>query len=150
MTCVTEVAELLPHDGAMVLLDSVEKWSEAEIVCSSSSHTKSDNPLRVNGVLSVYAGVEYAAQAMAAHNALNARDVEVGGEAESPAQKPRQGVVAVASKIEASVLCLDEDPSPMVILVKSLDGTGDSSLYQFEIRQGDELRVAGRLLVMLV
>lgn len=150
MTRVTEVAKLLPHDGPMVLLDSVEGWSEDEIECHSLSHTKSNNPLRVDGVLSVYAGVEYAAQAMAAHNALNARAAAVGGEAGNTAQKPRQGVVAVASKIEASVLRLDEDPSPLVISVKSLDGTGDSSLYKFEIRQGEALRVAGRLLVMLV
>ena len=64
------IAALLPHDGAMVLLDEATAWDEARIACSARSHRDRSNPLRREGKLSSLCGVEYAAQAMALHGKL--------------------------------------------------------------------------------
>ena len=64
--------ELIPHAGAMCLLDSVVEASDDHIVCTTLSHQDPANPLRRGSVLSGLHLAEYAAQAMAAHGALQA------------------------------------------------------------------------------
>ena len=65
-----DIAALIPHAGAMCLLDSVICWSEAAIACRTRSHLRPDNPLRRAGRLPGVCGVEYALQAAALHGAL--------------------------------------------------------------------------------
>ncbi len=67
-----EIAALIPHAGAMCLLDAVRFWDETTIVCTASSHHHPDNPLASHGTLDAVCGIEYAAQAMAVHGALTA------------------------------------------------------------------------------
>ena len=59
----------LPHRGAMCLLDGVLEYDGRRIVCRASSHSDPANPLRVGDRLPAACGVEYGAQAMAAHGA---------------------------------------------------------------------------------
>ena len=65
-----EVARLLPHAGAAVLLDDVDGWSTTAIACTSRLASRTTNPLSRDGVISAVCGVEYAAQTMAVHGAL--------------------------------------------------------------------------------
>ena len=44
-TCV-DISRLIPHRGAMCLLDRVENWDKDHIVCRTTSHRRPDNPLR--------------------------------------------------------------------------------------------------------
>ena len=69
------LAGLLPHAGAMVLLDRVASWDAEAIRCRSRSHLHSGNPLRRAGRLSAVCGVEYGLQAAALHGALLAGGV---------------------------------------------------------------------------
>ena len=64
------LAALVPHRGAMCLLERVLSWDEAGIVCGATSHLRPDNPLRRNGRLAALCGAEYAMQAAALHGAL--------------------------------------------------------------------------------
>ena len=66
----TQIATLIPHAGAMCLLDAVIAWDATTITCLASSHRTPTNPLAARGRLEVVCGVEYAAQAMAVHGAL--------------------------------------------------------------------------------
>ncbi len=61
----TKIATLIPHAGAMCLLDAVIAWDATTIACLASSHRTPANPLAVRGRLEAVCGVEYAAQAMA-------------------------------------------------------------------------------------
>lgn len=63
-------AHLIPHAGKMILIDQVRSWSTHSIHCMSSSHLKSDNPLRLQGQLSAMHLIEYGAQSMAIHGGL--------------------------------------------------------------------------------
>jgi predicted hotdog family 3-hydroxylacyl-ACP dehydratase len=67
-------AHLLPHAGAMCLLDAVLAWDAHTLDAVSASHAREDNPLRgAHGLHAVHLA-EYGAQAMALHGALLARD----------------------------------------------------------------------------
>lgn len=64
------IGAMVPHAGAMCLLDAVLRWDAAGIECSALSHLSPDNPLRFEGRLSALCGIEYAMQAAALHGAL--------------------------------------------------------------------------------
>jgi predicted hotdog family 3-hydroxylacyl-ACP dehydratase len=56
------IRALIPHAGAMCLLDRVESWDATHIRCVTDSHHRADNPLRQSNGLRAICGVEYAAQ----------------------------------------------------------------------------------------
>lgn len=134
-----ELTQLLPHRGQMVLLDEVLDWDAERIRCLAHSHHRPDNPLRDGGQLSIYAGIEYAAQAMAAHAGLSATG-------DGPA---RRGYVATVSKLRAHTARLDDQPAPLCIEARRLVANDESSLYRFELGAQGEPLLSGQLLVVL-
>jgi len=68
-----ELCQLIPHDGAMCLLDGVEHWDDEVIHCWSESHLDQSNPLRGPSGLAALHALEYGAQAMAVHGGLLAQ-----------------------------------------------------------------------------
>lgn len=64
------LSEVIPHSGPMVLLDWVDEWDDFHIVCTTHSHHRPNNPLRINQALSAVHTIEYAAQAASFHAAL--------------------------------------------------------------------------------
>ena len=138
----TETIEaLLPHSGPMVLVDSITHWDATHIRCRAQSHLRADNPLRQDGELSVFAGVEYAAQAMAVHARLTTSQPQDGA--------PRRGFVAVASRLVASVQQLDTETQPLDIEVAVIASSADSSLYQFTLHAGERQLLSGQLTAIL-
>lgn len=133
------IAAIIPHAGDMCLLDNVLTWDADHIRCTSNSHHRSDNPLRVKGRLSAINGIEYAAQAMAAHGAL----VSARGDA------PRAGYLA--SIRDAVCLCrnLDEFAGELTIEARKLLGDGGHVLYEFVLRAADVVLLNGRAAVVL-
>ena len=64
------IAALVPHAGAMVLLDRATACDADGIVCVARSHLDPANPLRRDNRLAAICGLEYALQAAALHGAL--------------------------------------------------------------------------------
>lgn len=137
-----DIPALLPHKGGMVLIDTIKSWSDEQIVCTAKSHKNPDNPLRSLDRLSSMAGIEYAAQAMAAHARLRISEQGQKGE-------PQRGFVAVASKVNCFVPRMDNLIDDLTIKVDLLDSTGDGSLYFFAIHSRELEVIEGQLLVML-
>jgi predicted hotdog family 3-hydroxylacyl-ACP dehydratase len=67
------IAQLIPHQGAMSLLDRVASWDGTSIVALSATHHAADHPLRSQGGLRAVHLCEYGAQAAALHGGLVAR-----------------------------------------------------------------------------
>jgi predicted hotdog family 3-hydroxylacyl-ACP dehydratase len=67
------ISELIPHQGAMSLLDRVARWDGTSIDALANSHRSDNNPLRANGQLRAVHLCEYGAQAAALHGGLVAR-----------------------------------------------------------------------------
>jgi predicted hotdog family 3-hydroxylacyl-ACP dehydratase len=79
MMAAPDIAALIPHGGAMVLLDAIERWDDSVIACRARSHLAPANPLRRAGRLRAVAGIEYGLQAMALHGALTSGAAQPAG-----------------------------------------------------------------------
>ena len=134
-----EVARLIPHRGAMVLLDGVFAWDETSIRCWSSRHRAPDNPLRQEGRLGALCAIEFAAQAMALHGGL-AGNVGVG---------PRAGYIASLREIACRCDRLDEIAGDLEIEARQLMGEAAQVVYSFAVRGDGRELVAGRATVIL-
>ena len=134
-----ELCALIPHAGSMCLLDGVERWDRQHIVCHSLSHWDEANPLRSNGMLAAVHGVEYAAQAMAVHGGLLAREA---GEA-NPA-----GFLAAVRDVQLKAERLDDQPGALRIEASELMRGGGSFMYEFSVSAAGQELLAGRLTVM--
>ncbi len=73
------VADLIPHAGAMCLLEHIECWDESSVALTTSTHRDPANPLAGNSGLRAIHLCEYGAQAMAVHGGLAAQ--ALGGRA---------------------------------------------------------------------
>lgn len=131
------IARLVPHQGAMCLLEEVLEWSEDAIVCRASSHRDPSNPLRSRGVLPGIAGVEYAAQAVAVHGGLIERTTSV-----------RQGFLAALRDVRCLVERLDTQAADLTIHATKVAAEGGRLLYDFCVAAGDRELVKGRLSVV--
>jgi predicted hotdog family 3-hydroxylacyl-ACP dehydratase len=131
------IAALIPHQGAMCLLDRVVSYDDHAITCVAINHHDVSHPLRENGVLPAICGVEYAAQAMAVHGAL------MGGE------DVRPGVLAAVRDVTLNIDRLDDVSGELTIDAQRLWGDETRLLYEFRINavRGEVLR--GRAAVVL-
>jgi predicted hotdog family 3-hydroxylacyl-ACP dehydratase len=138
-----DIARLIPHAGAMCLLDGVLSWSATQIRCVSESHRAMDNPLRRDGRLRAPCGVEYAAQAMAIHGALTAGET-------AGVNPPRVGYLASLRAVTVHADRLDQLPGPLAVEAERLGGNADRAIYGFTLRYADRVLLNGRAAVALV
>ena len=134
-----EIAGLIPHSGAMCLLDGVIQWDADRILCMSRSHRAVDNPLRADGRLPAVCGVEYAAQAMAVHGALAGK---IGG-------RLRAGYLASLRDVECRRDRLDDLEGDLVVEAEQVAGDGEHVIYRFRLRVGEVEVLSGQALVVL-
>jgi len=123
----------------MCLLDRVDSWDAQDIRCSASSHRAPDNPLRAHGRLGAACGIEYAAQAMAAHGALLA----------AADSAPRAGYLASVRAVELKVARLDDIAADLRVEAACESGDDNTILYGFSVYAGQDLLLSGRAIVVL-
>lgn len=133
------IAARIPHHGAMCLLDSVLELDADRIVCSARSHADPANPLRAAGRLAAVCGIEYAAQAMAAHGAA----LRAGG------GRPALGYLASVRKLAMHVERLDNIAAPLRIEAERAGADGDRVLYLFTLSADGRCLLEGRAAVLL-
>jgi predicted hotdog family 3-hydroxylacyl-ACP dehydratase len=136
----TPLSELIPHAGTMCLLDEVVDWDNMHLHARSASHRRADNPLRSDGVLHAVNLCEYAAQAMAVHGALRAR--EAGGTV-------RPGFLVALRDIQLQVERIDDLPGRLQVHVECLLAMADSLQYAFRVEHRGSTLATGRAAVML-
>lgn len=134
-----DIAGMIPHAGAMHLLDGVLSWDADRIRCLSRSHRDRQNPLRMDGRLSALCGIEYAAQAMAIHGAL----------AGNVATRPRLGYLASLREVRCSRPLLDDLEGDLIVEAERMMGEESHLIYGFEVRVGDVEVLRGRAAVVL-
>ena len=134
------IEALIPHNGAMSLLNEVLKWDEDRIICLANSHRSKHNPLRNENALSSVCGVEYAAQAMAVHGALSTGD---------PDEEPRPGYLASIKNLDLLVSSLDDIESDLVIEAELLMRDKEFLVYQFRVLSEDLNLLSGRAIISI-
>jgi predicted hotdog family 3-hydroxylacyl-ACP dehydratase len=139
-----DIAQRIPHQGTMCLLDVVQAWDEESIRCETSSHVAPDHPLRAHGRLGAACGIEYAAQAMAVHGALVAESAGAGA-----ATAPRAGYLAGVRGVTLHVDRLDTFAGPLTVSAQRITGDANTVLYSFTVQAGAQALLGGRAIVVL-
>ena len=135
----TEIAKLIPHAGAMCLLDGVVRWDSERIRCVSRGHRDMENPLRADGQLPAVCGIEYAAQAMAVH----------GGLACITGSKPKGGYLVSLRDVICRKSRLDNLEGDLIVDAEQLMGDQSRVIYQFTLQVGGVEVLSGRATVVL-
>jgi len=133
------IAELIPHAGAMCLLDEVSSWDATHVSASSRTHRDPKNPLRTAGGLATLSAIEYAAQAMAVHGAL----------AGAVAERPRAGYLVSLRKLACAAPRLDDLEGDLFVEAEQMMADGSSVMYAFSLRIGEIEVLSGNATVML-
>jgi predicted hotdog family 3-hydroxylacyl-ACP dehydratase len=134
-----EIAALIPHAGAMCLLDRVIDWDSGSVRCVSGRHRLPDNPLARAGALGGLCGIEFAAQAMALHGRLAGT-----GDA-----RPRMGYLVSLRDVTCRMARLDRIAGDLVITAERLAGEESEALYRFAIESAGARLLEGRATVLL-
>jgi predicted hotdog family 3-hydroxylacyl-ACP dehydratase len=134
------IARRIPHSGTMCLLERLESWDANAIHCSTTTHTREDNPLRTaSGLLSPNL-IEYAAQAMALHGGLLAVE----------GSEPSAGFLASARNVRLAVERIDDIAGALHVHAQRISGDASQILYEFAVKDADGQSLAeGRAVVVL-
>ncbi len=123
----------------MNLLDAIVAWDAATVHARATSHCARGNPLRRGAELPIACGIEYAAQAVAAHGALVA-----GG-----MQPAAAGFLAGVRSVQFHAPRLDDIEAPLEIRAEQLGGGASGVLYSFSVNAAGTLLLEGRLTIVL-
>ena len=140
-----DIAQLIPHQASMCLLDGVSAWDDQQIFCDATSHRSVSNPLRAYGRLGASCGIEYAAQAMAVHGALLAQ-------AHGPrhaAGAPKSGYLVSVRGVTLHVHRLDDLSAALAIHAERVTGDAGAIVYEFTVHEDSKLLLSGRAAVIL-
>jgi len=123
----------------MCLIDAVISWDASHIVCHSERHRAPDNPLKNGKHLSAIHGIEFAAQAMAAHRGLIAGGVSA----------PHVGLLLSVRNCRFLASRLDDISEDLSIKASVVGSSGNTQTYEFEVVAGERRLLEGRASVML-
>lgn len=136
----TDWAHLIPHAGAMCLLDAVLAWDERTIHATSKGHARADNPLRGGHGLHAVHLAEYGAQAMAVHGALLAR---ARGD-----ERVRPGRLVSLRDVQLHEEYVDRLDGHLDVHAECLYADAGGAQYAFRIEHRGRLLASGRAAVI--
>jgi predicted hotdog family 3-hydroxylacyl-ACP dehydratase len=134
-----EILNMIPHAGAMCLLDEVLNWDAVSVRCLSRRYRNQDNPMRrANGILGAACGIEIAAQTMAVHGRLTA------GQSGTPVR----GYLVSLRDVKLRTARLDAAEGDLLADAERLMGDANGATYNFRLTaQGVEF-LSGRATVL--
>jgi predicted hotdog family 3-hydroxylacyl-ACP dehydratase len=133
------IAQLIPHQGAMSLLERVASWDASNIVALSGTHRAADHPLRSQGRLRAVHLCEYGAQAAALHGGLVAR---AAGTIAEP------GYLVSLREVGFSCARIDDLEGELEIRAELLLQDGAGWQYRFAASHAGHSLAAGRLAII--
>jgi predicted hotdog family 3-hydroxylacyl-ACP dehydratase len=135
-----DLSRLIPHQGAMCLLDEVYQWDQVNITCGTASHRDATNPLRRGDRLEAICGLEYAAQAMGVHVGL----LEQGRN-----RRIAVGYMGAVRDLLLRAGRLDDVKGDLTIQATRLTGQADGFIYTFRISAGGQMLLDGRASIFI-
>jgi len=125
----------LPHQGRMSLLDEIVAVDETTVRAIARCHRDRDHPLRVRGELPAVCGIEFGAQAAAAHGAACA------------GTPSGAGFLASVRAVTLHARRLDDIAGDLQVDAKQMAAGSAGVLYSFTVSGDGRLLVAGRVTV---
>ena len=154
----TWIERNIPHHGRMCLLDEIVEWDGRHIRCRSGTHRAADHPLRSQGRLGIACGIEYAAQAMAAHGALSGGTlageavalarVDIASGASAARSRPEAGFLASLRDVRMYALRLDDIEADLICDATLIAGDHGTALYDFTLTSETRTLLSGRATVV--
>jgi predicted hotdog family 3-hydroxylacyl-ACP dehydratase len=133
------VAELVPHEAPMILVDELVEWSPTR--ARVRALVRRGGPFVSEGQLSATILLEYMAQAIAVADGMTAR--ETGGR-----ERPGVGLLLGVRELNLTVDAVAiGDVLDIHVAHRFSDGTLAS--YDCEVRRADELLASGAINVMI-
>ena len=132
--------DLIPHTGAMCLLDAVLDHDATRIHATSATHADPGHPLRAGGRLHAVALCEYGAQAMAVHGALLAR---------AAGARARPGYLVSLREVQLHAEYIEELPGRLDVFAEQLLDAGGSLQYAFRVEHQGRVLATGRAAVLV-
>jgi predicted hotdog family 3-hydroxylacyl-ACP dehydratase len=133
------IAALIPHQGAMCLLDRVVEWDKDHVVLATATHRAADNPLRLDGRLRAVHLCEYGAQAMAVHGGLSAQ---------ADGKTARPGFLVSLRDVKLHVDFIDQLEGELLVTAQRLLESTGSWQYSFEVTYAGQTIASGRAAIM--
>jgi len=134
-----DIQSLIPHDGAMCLLERIVAWNERGVSLATATHASASNPLRRHGRLHAIHLCEYSAQAMAVHGGLLARGA---GRGATP------GMLVSLRDVVLSADFVESLPGELVVEAECLQVMAGGCQYAFRVTHGTTELVRGRAAVI--
>jgi predicted hotdog family 3-hydroxylacyl-ACP dehydratase len=134
------LCRLIPHQGTMCLLDTVERWDDTSIMCTTASHRGATNPLRRDNQLEAICGLEYAAQAMAVHVGLLQKGKE---------RRLAVGYLGAVKNLMIRASRLDNVKGDLTVQATRLVGEVGSFIYAFRVSAERQELLDGRASIFL-
>ena len=135
----SRIQALIPHAGAMCLLETVTAWDEQSIACVTETHRDPANPLRRQGRLPAVMAFEYGGQAAAIHGGLRAR---AAGQTAAP------GYLAALRDARWFVADLDGIAEPLEVAARLLLGDGAHCIYAVQVSAAGRLLAEARITIV--
>lgn len=132
--------QLIPHRGAMSLIERIGHWDQNAIRCHADNHRDPRHPLRAHGRLAMICAIEYAAQAMAIHGALR----------HQRARRPKAGFITALRGVNLAPGCLSDVTQTLDIHTTYIAGDEQSCMYEYSVAAADDTLLTGRATVFQV
>lgn len=133
-----KIQTLIPHSGAMCLLEGVTAWDEDSIVCVTQTHRDPANPLRQQGRLAMVHACEYGAQAAAIHGGLRTQ---------AAGQSVRAGYLAALRDVRWFVADLAAVDAPLEVAARLVLGDADHGIYAIQISAAGQILAEARITI---
>lgn len=125
----------LPHKDGMSLLETIAAWDATSVHAIARSHRDPKHPLRRDGELPIVAGIEYGAQAAAAHGAL------------SSSHSSPVGFLASVRAVRFHASRLDDVPGDLDVHATQQGAGAGGVVYAFSVSSAGRVLVEGRVAV---
>ena len=121
------IAALVPHAGAMSLLDGVVDCTPDAIECTARQPLHPDNPLLERGRLHAMALLEYGAQAAAVHAAM------AGGGTQPAWAGQRAAYLAAIRDLSVAGVWLGPDAEALQVTARCITSGTGGAIYGIEV-----------------
>lgn len=133
------IARLIPHCGAMCLIDRVLEWDLERIVAATRTHRSPAHPLACRGRLRSVHACEYGGQAAAVHGGLAA---------EAAGQQALPGLIVLLREVHFACDYLDDLEGELIVEARRLMSAASSWQYAFRLQHAGMELASGRVAVM--
>jgi predicted hotdog family 3-hydroxylacyl-ACP dehydratase len=132
------IAALIPHTGAMCLLQRIEHWDDTSVTVATATHRDSANPLASRLGLRAIHLCEYGAQAMAVHGGLTAK---------ARGERAQPGLLVSLRDVSLGCDFVQDLEGELLVEARRLHESGTAWQYEFRVTHAGRLLAQGRATV---